>query len=118
MEPPRRDATPALAKEALCPMTRSPRLLHVREPDQLRVERAHPQLAFGVRLVEPADPNRHVASAPGFLLQPMVRGQPRTRVLTSPHVSRWRVLPAVLELADRLNTALAGRYAIQRELGA
>jgi hypothetical protein len=24
----------------------------VREPDQLRVERAHPQLAFGVRLVE------------------------------------------------------------------
>ena len=34
----------------------------VREPDQLRVERAHPQLAFGVRLVELAKPNRHVAA--------------------------------------------------------
>ena len=31
---------------------RSPRLVLVREPDQLGVERAHPQLAFGVRLVE------------------------------------------------------------------
>src|ERR1043166_9362762 len=29
----------------------SPRLVLVREPDQLGVERAHPQLAFGVRLV-------------------------------------------------------------------
>jgi hypothetical protein len=34
----------------------------VREPDQLRVERAHPQLAFGVRLIELAEPNRHVAA--------------------------------------------------------
>jgi hypothetical protein len=34
----------------------------VREPDQLGVERAHPQLAFGVRLVELAEPNRHVAA--------------------------------------------------------
>ena len=33
----------------------------VREPDQLGLERAHPQLAFGVRLVELAEPNRHVA---------------------------------------------------------
>ena len=32
----------------------------VREPDQLGVERKHPQLAFGVRLVELAEPNRHV----------------------------------------------------------
>src|SRR5215213_11268411 len=42
-------------------MMRSPRLVLVREPDQLGVERAHPQLAFGVRLVELAEPNRHIA---------------------------------------------------------
>src|SRR5574337_755661 len=63
MELPRRDATPALAKKALSLMTRSPRLVLVREPDQLGVERAHPQLAFGVRLVELAEPNRHVPHA-------------------------------------------------------
>ena len=40
----------------------SPRLLHVREPDQFGVERTHPQLAFGARLVELAKPNRHVAA--------------------------------------------------------
>src|SRR5258706_7887488 len=40
----------------------SPRLVPVREPDQLGVERAHPQLAFGVWLVELAEPNRHVAA--------------------------------------------------------
>jgi hypothetical protein len=34
----------------------------VREPDELGIERAHPQLAFGVRLVELAEPNRHVAA--------------------------------------------------------
>ena len=34
----------------------------VREPDQLGVERAHQQLAFGVRLVELAEPHRHVAA--------------------------------------------------------
>lgn len=34
----------------------------VREPDQLGVERAHPQLAFGVRLVKLAQPNRHIAA--------------------------------------------------------
>ena len=34
----------------------------VREPDQLGVERAYPQLVFGVRLVELAEPNRHVAA--------------------------------------------------------
>src|SRR5437763_15660110 len=61
MELPRRDATRAPAKKALSLMTRSPRLVLVREPDQLGVERTHPQLAFGVRLVEPAVPNRHVA---------------------------------------------------------
>src|SRR5215207_5967599 len=43
-------------------MTRSPRLLLVREPDQLGVEREHPQLALGVRLVELAEPNRHVTA--------------------------------------------------------
>ena len=36
--------------------------MHVREPDQFGVERAHSQLAFGVRLVELAEPNRHVAA--------------------------------------------------------
>src|SRR5438034_4156350 len=40
----------------------SPRLVLVREPDQLGVERANPQLAFGVRLVKLAEPNRHVAA--------------------------------------------------------
>src|SRR5215208_6680043 len=40
----------------------SPWLVLVREPDQLGVERTHPQLAFGVRLVELAEPNRHVAA--------------------------------------------------------
>jgi hypothetical protein len=39
-----------------------PRLVLVREPDQLGVERAHPQLAFGARLVELAEANRHVAA--------------------------------------------------------
>ncbi|MCA1837640.1 MAG: hypothetical protein LC674_02355 [Actinobacteria bacterium] len=34
----------------------------MREPDQLGVERAHPQLTLGVRLVELAKPNRHVAA--------------------------------------------------------
>jgi hypothetical protein len=62
MERPRRDATRALAKKALSLVTRSPRLVLVREPDQLGVKREHPQLAFGVRLVELAEPNRHVAA--------------------------------------------------------
>src|SRR4051812_50120317 len=39
----------------------SPWLVLVREPHQLGVERTHQQLAFGVRLVELAEPNRHVA---------------------------------------------------------
>ena len=39
----------------------SPRLVRVREPDQLGVERAHSPLAFGARLVELAEPDRHVA---------------------------------------------------------
>ena len=34
----------------------------VREPDQLGVEREHPQLAFGVRLIELTEPHRHVAA--------------------------------------------------------
>src|SRR5215208_275844 len=41
---------------------RSPWLVLVREPHQLGVERTHPQLAFGVRLVELAEPNRHIAA--------------------------------------------------------
>ena len=34
----------------------------MREPDQLGVERKHPQLAFGVRFGELAEPDRHVAA--------------------------------------------------------
>src|SRR5215207_4093745 len=41
---------------------RPPGLVLVREPDELGLERAHPQLAFGVRLVELAEPNRHVTA--------------------------------------------------------
>src|SRR5690349_5379204 len=48
-------------RDALAPAG-LPRLVLVREPDQLGVERAHPQLAFGARLVELAKPNRHVAA--------------------------------------------------------
>src|SRR5262245_10695185 len=44
-------------------MTKSPRLMLVREPDQLGVERAYPQLPFGVRLVKLTEPNRHVTAA-------------------------------------------------------
>src|SRR3954452_1620052 len=38
----------------------SPWLVLVREPDHLRVERTHQELAFGVRLGELAEPDRHV----------------------------------------------------------
>jgi hypothetical protein len=34
----------------------------VREPDELGVECTDPHLAFGVRLVELAEPDRHVAA--------------------------------------------------------
>jgi hypothetical protein len=41
----------------------APGLVLVREPDQLGVELPHhPELALGVRLVELAEPNRHVAA--------------------------------------------------------
>src|SRR5829696_5617089 len=40
----------------------SPWLVLVREPDELGVERTRPQLAFGVRLVELAEPDRDVAA--------------------------------------------------------
>src|SRR5215212_579979 len=62
MELPHRDAIAALAKKALSLMMRSPRLVLVREPDLLGVEGAHPQLAFGVRLVQLAELNRHGAA--------------------------------------------------------
>src|SRR3954452_9512687 len=39
----------------------SPWLVRVREPDNLRVEPAYHQLAFGLRLVELAEPHRCVA---------------------------------------------------------
>src|SRR3954471_23149109 len=41
----------------------SPWLVLVCEPDQLGVERTHQELAFGVRLVELAEPDRHVTGA-------------------------------------------------------
>ena len=41
---------------------RPPGLVLVREPDELGLERAHPQLALGVRLVELAEANSHVAA--------------------------------------------------------
>ena len=62
VEPARRDAAPALAKKGLSLTMRSPRLVFVREPDLLGVECEHPQLAFGVRLVELAEPDCHVAA--------------------------------------------------------
>src|SRR3954452_12763920 len=40
----------------------APWLVLVREPDQLGVERTHPQLALGGRLVELSEPDRHVAA--------------------------------------------------------
>lgn len=40
---------------------RPPRLVLVREPDLLRVERADQPLAFGARLVELGEEDRHVA---------------------------------------------------------
>ena len=40
----------------------APRLVLVREPDQLGLEREHPKLAFGLRLVELAEPDGHVAA--------------------------------------------------------
>src|SRR3954447_6716550 len=49
---PRRDASDGAG---------SPWLVLVREPDQLGVERTHPHLAFGVRLVELSQTDRHVA---------------------------------------------------------
>ncbi len=41
---------------------RPPRLVLVREPDLLRVERADQPLAFGARLVELGEEDRHVAA--------------------------------------------------------
>jgi hypothetical protein len=41
---------------------RPPGLVLVCEPDELGVERAHPQLSFGARLVQLAEPHRHVAA--------------------------------------------------------
>src|SRR5215217_5704282 len=41
---------------------RPPRLVLVREPDLLRVERADQPLAFGARLVQLAEEDRHVAA--------------------------------------------------------
>ena len=53
---------------ALCALRRAltgprpPGLVLVREPDELGLERAHPQLALAARLVELAQANGHVAA--------------------------------------------------------
>jgi hypothetical protein len=41
----------------------SPRLVRVREPDHLGVERAHSPLAFGVRLVEQPSTSHRMSAA-------------------------------------------------------
>jgi hypothetical protein len=50
----------SLESEGLCTL-RPPRLVLVREPDLLRVERADQPLAFGARLVELREEDRQVA---------------------------------------------------------
>jgi hypothetical protein len=45
----------------------------VRGPDQLGVERAHPQLAFGLRLVELAAPDRHFSAGDHRTLATLMR---------------------------------------------
>ena len=66
----------------------------MREPDRLGVERPHPQLAFGVRLVEFAKPNRHVTAnddrAPARLVEDRNTGAPSQRRLTPVSVCRKR----------------------------
>ena len=57
-----RPTLPVVGDQVVSDGAGSPRLVRVREPDQLGVERAHSQLAFGVRLVELAEPDRHVAA--------------------------------------------------------
>ena len=52
----------ALTKKTLNLLVRSPRLVRMRKPDQLGIKREHLQLAFGVRLVKFAIPNRNVAT--------------------------------------------------------
>src|SRR3954454_12490306 len=53
----------ALARRDASNGAGSPWLVLVREPDELGVERTHPQLAFGLRLLEPAAPHPPVAAA-------------------------------------------------------
>src|SRR4051794_15183802 len=53
---------PIVADPARLRGARPPRLALVREPDQLGVEREHPALTFGARLVELGEANRHVAA--------------------------------------------------------
>jgi hypothetical protein len=71
----------------------------VREPDQLGVERAHPQLAFGVRLVELADAQRFSIS---FSEAKRVADGSYVRALASPSNSRtggacsWPTRPATI----------------------
>jgi len=50
-----------LASTVLCAL-RPPRLVLVREPDLLRVERADQPLAFGARLVQLGEEDRRVAA--------------------------------------------------------
>jgi hypothetical protein len=43
--------------------SKPPPFVLVREPDQLGVDRAHPQLAFGVRVIQFAEPHCHGSGA-------------------------------------------------------
>jgi hypothetical protein len=82
----------------------TPRLLLVRKPDQLGVERAHPQLAFGLRLVELAVPNRHVAAdddrPPAGLDDDHLQARCVTRRRDEPEPGKQLVLAVDLNVLD------------------
>src|SRR5437867_976908 len=60
---------------------RPPGLVLVREPDELGLERAYPQLALGARLVELAEANGHVA--------PTTTGRPPVSTTTTCRPRVW-----------------------------
>ena len=88
-------------------MIRSPWLVRVREPNQLGVEREHPQLASGVRLVELSEPNCHVASdddrTPASLDDDYLHSACVARCRDEPHIEKQ------FELAVDRHVLHAGR---------
>src|SRR5205823_9188062 len=73
LSPPSRTESPSMNQEEQVPRgpyalrralhgARPPGLVLVRKPDELGLERAHPQLALGARLVELAEADGHVAA--------------------------------------------------------